>query len=339
MFKELTRYKILVVDDETANLRLLERLFRSNYEVVTAASGQDALDLLSVHDFSLIISDQRMPGMTGIEFLKKASEMRPQTVRIMLTGYSDAEALVEAINSGAVYKYITKPWVNEELLQTARRALQHYETMRAQRQLQITNERMQLRLKSMKDAMVRLAGEVVHNRNSISAERAEAMRDRAIQVGRGLSLVAAEIETLGTAAYFYEVSANMPTIGSLLEVGHDRAAGSVERCLSILAEVPELEDVFTLLQFRSEHFDGTGAPNGFMGDEIPVPARILSVVHEYARLASRGNGLRDLTDDEITDHLLSLAGTQFDPEIVDAVCGRDDIRMPANVMADQMFAQ
>lgn len=339
MFQELTRYKILIVDDETANLRLLERLFRSNYDVATAASGQDALDLLSVHDFSLIISDQRMPGMTGIDFLKKAAEMRPQTVRIMLTGYSDAEALVEAINSGAVYKYITKPWVNEELLQTARRALQHYETMRAQRQLQITNERMQLRLKSMKDAMVRLAGEVVHSRSSASAERGEAMRDRAMQVGRSLNLIAAEIETLGTAAYFFETSANLPTIGSLLEIGHDRAAGGVERTMAVLAEVPELEDVFTLLQYRGEHFDGTGTPNGFMGDEIPVPARILSVVHEYERLASRGNGLRNLTEDEITDHLLSLAGTQFDPEIVDAVCGRDDIRMPSNVMADRMFAQ
>ena len=72
------QYKILFVDDETANLRLLERLFRNSYEVFTAASGSEALDLLAVHDVALIISDQRMPSMTGSEFLKQAAEMRPQ---------------------------------------------------------------------------------------------------------------------------------------------------------------------------------------------------------------------------------------------------------------------
>ena len=140
------QYKILFVDDETANLRLLERLFRSSYDVFTASSAAAALELLAVHDVALIISDQRMPTMTGSEFLKKAAEMRPQTVRIMLTGYTDASDLVDAINSGVVYKYITKPWVNEELQQTVKRALQHYETTKAQRQLQLQNERLQAHL-------------------------------------------------------------------------------------------------------------------------------------------------------------------------------------------------
>jgi CheY-like chemotaxis protein len=118
-------YKILFVDDETANLRVLERLFRNRYEVINASSGPEALQILATHDVALIISDQRMPDMTGIDFLKRAAEMRPQTVRIILTGYTDASALVEAINSGVVYKYVTKPWVNEDLMQTVKRALQH----------------------------------------------------------------------------------------------------------------------------------------------------------------------------------------------------------------------
>ena len=124
------QYKILFVDDETANLRLLERLFRNSYDIYTASTGDEALDLLSVHDIALIVSDQRMPGMTGLEFLKLAAERRPQTVRIILTGYTDANDLVDAINSGVVYKYVTKPWVNEELKQTVQRSLQHYESTR-----------------------------------------------------------------------------------------------------------------------------------------------------------------------------------------------------------------
>src|SRR6266852_5443582 len=90
-------YKILIVDDEPANSRTLARLFREDYEVLTAASGDEALALLGQHDVALLITDQRMPGMTGIELLKKTVPLRPRMVRIILTGYTDVDALVEAI--------------------------------------------------------------------------------------------------------------------------------------------------------------------------------------------------------------------------------------------------
>jgi CheY-like chemotaxis protein len=88
------RYKILVVDDEPANLRLLERLFAGEYDVVTATSGGEGLELLALHEFAVIISDQRMPSMTGVEFLKRAADMRSQTVRIILSGHTDVDDLV-----------------------------------------------------------------------------------------------------------------------------------------------------------------------------------------------------------------------------------------------------
>ncbi|HWS55477.1 MAG TPA: response regulator, partial [Pyrinomonadaceae bacterium] len=82
-------YKIMVVDDEPANLRLLERLFRRDYSVVAASSGEEALRLLEQHDVALLVTDQRMPGMTGIELLKRTAPLRPHMVRIVLTGYTD----------------------------------------------------------------------------------------------------------------------------------------------------------------------------------------------------------------------------------------------------------
>src|SRR6478672_1701291 len=109
------KYKILIVDDEKENLRLLERLFRRTHDVFEATSGVEGIKMLELHDIELIISDQRMPGMTGIEFLKRAALLRPNTVRIILTGYTDVNDLVEAINSGVVYRFVTKPWVNAEL--------------------------------------------------------------------------------------------------------------------------------------------------------------------------------------------------------------------------------
>ncbi len=144
-------YKIMIVDDEPANLRVLERLFRHDYQVLTAESGADALELLQQHDVALIMTDQRMPEMSGIELLKRTAIVRPHMVRMILTGYTDMEALVEAINSNQVYKYVTKPWSNDELRLTISRALEHYETIKAHHELEMINRRLLDRLEDIRD--------------------------------------------------------------------------------------------------------------------------------------------------------------------------------------------
>lgn len=139
-------YKILIVDDEPANLRTLARLFRDGYEILTAGSGVEALQLLQQHDVALLITDQRMPGMTGIELLKQTVVLRPRVVRIILTGYTDINALVEAINCGHVYRYVTKPWNNDDLRLIVTRALEHFETNKRRVELESTNARLCARL-------------------------------------------------------------------------------------------------------------------------------------------------------------------------------------------------
>lgn len=141
--------KIMIVDDEPANLRLLERLLRHDYTVLLAESGVDALSLLEQHDVALIITDQRMPGMSGIELLQHTMTIRPHMVRIILTGYTDVESLVEAINSGQVYRYITKPWNNDDLRLTVKRALAHHETNKARHELEMVNHRLIIRLQKI----------------------------------------------------------------------------------------------------------------------------------------------------------------------------------------------
>jgi DNA-binding NtrC family response regulator len=140
---------MMVVDDEPANLRLLERLFRTDYEVIMAGSGEEALELLTQHDAAVLITDQRMPGMTGVELLERTAVLRPRMVRIILTGYTDVETLVKAINSGNVYKYVTKPWNNDELRLTVSRALEHYETNKARHELEMENQRLIKRMQAI----------------------------------------------------------------------------------------------------------------------------------------------------------------------------------------------
>lgn len=128
-------YKILTVDDEAEILEILDIALSQDYHMFKAQSGQEALDILSSEEVDLIIADQRMPGMTGIEFLEKSLEYNPRIIKILLTGYTDSEALIKAINQGRVYKYITKPVKPDELKLIVKRALEHYETERENERL------------------------------------------------------------------------------------------------------------------------------------------------------------------------------------------------------------
>jgi EAL domain-containing protein (putative c-di-GMP-specific phosphodiesterase class I)/CheY-like chemotaxis protein len=122
---------LLVVDDEENVLHAIRRLLRSEgYRVLVAASGEEALELLAGNDVGVILSDQRMPGMSGSELLQKVRKMHPEIVRIILSGYSEASTITEAINKGEIYKYITKPWDNNELVALLRKAFVRYEETR-----------------------------------------------------------------------------------------------------------------------------------------------------------------------------------------------------------------
>lgn len=140
------KLKALVIDDEADNLDLLRRVMRSGYEVLSAESGEEALKFFQDHDFSVILSDQRMPGMSGTEFFEESIKRQPSTIRILITGYSDIDSVIDAINKGSVHRYIKKPWKRDELLR------QIQETLETQR-LIVENQRM---VKELKETNVRL---------------------------------------------------------------------------------------------------------------------------------------------------------------------------------------
>lgn len=117
---------ILYVDDEENNLFSFKAAFRIKYQVYTAISGDEALKALGEKPVHIIITDQRMPNMTGVEFLEKVIEIYPDPMRILLTGYADMGAVVDAVNKGKIFHYLTKPWNEEELDMTITRAYDAY---------------------------------------------------------------------------------------------------------------------------------------------------------------------------------------------------------------------
>ena len=117
---------ILYVDDEENNLFSFKATFRIKYQVLVAISGEEALNILGTKKVHIIITDQRMPEMTGVEFLEKVLEKFPDPMRILLTGYADMNAVVDAVNKGKIFHYLAKPWNEEELDMTIQRAYAKY---------------------------------------------------------------------------------------------------------------------------------------------------------------------------------------------------------------------
>ncbi len=119
-------YRMLCVDDEPGVLQALKRLFRKEgYEIHLAQSAHEAIDILKKHKIHLIMTDYRMPDMNGVEFLKKAIEIDPGSLRLILSGYADAKVVCDAIDQGQVYRFMTKPWNDEELLESIRQCFEH----------------------------------------------------------------------------------------------------------------------------------------------------------------------------------------------------------------------
>jgi two-component system response regulator HupR/HoxA len=142
----MARENILLVDDQIEILNALERLLKEDYTVFKSGSGQDALKLLNKHQFAVVLADQRMPGMTGVEFLARSLEMQPDIVRILITAYADIQASIDAVSQGKIFYYISKPWEPEDLKLIVQRASDHYSLLKKNRelaaQLKIANEQL-----------------------------------------------------------------------------------------------------------------------------------------------------------------------------------------------------
>ncbi|HEX9802163.1 MAG TPA: ATPase, T2SS/T4P/T4SS family [Gammaproteobacteria bacterium] len=175
-----SHYRLLLVDDEPNVLRALKRVFqRENYQVLTAQSADEALRLLAQgEEVQVVISDYLMPGMNGADFLKKVKQLYPETIRIMLTGHADTGAVMGAINEGAVYKFILKPWNDDDLRITVGLALEQHDLIQRNRILRETTTRQSKELKSLSKLTVTNRSQVaimLHKRGLLSDKQLQAL--------------------------------------------------------------------------------------------------------------------------------------------------------------------
>jgi response regulator RpfG family c-di-GMP phosphodiesterase len=316
------KHKLLIVDDEPANLRLLDRLFSRDFECLTASSGAEAMRLLEQHDIAILITDQRMPQMTGIDLLKHTARLRPHMVRILLTGYTDVEVLVDAINSGLVYTYVTKPWNNDDLKLKINRAREHYENNKKSNALALANDRLLRQIKEMKLRVVTALSEMMRTRDEHAYTHAVRVCQVVTAIAEKTGVGEDDKEDLSAAALLHHLAdaqifgraASGRTDSITKQITGDGAPLECEAHL--LASLPELARVVDFIKLHRENFDGTGSPDGLAGEQIPLASRILRVGSEYDLLLQPESSVAITRHDEAMRSLLQRSGKQFDPDVI-----------------------
>jgi putative two-component system response regulator len=336
-------YKMLIVDDELPNLRLLERLFSPNFDCLTASSGAEAIKLLEQHDVAILITDQRMPQMTGIDLLKHTARLRPHMVRILLTGYTDVEVLVDAINSGLVYMYVTKPWNNDDLKLKINRACEHYESNKQSSALAIANDRLFSQLKETKLSVVTALGEMLGSRDEYAYGHALRVSNYAIAIAEKLDLSEQDKEELSAAAMLHhlgeaDVFSNAKASRRWSAVSQNVIVRAHSECEArLLDSVSELRTVLDIIKSYRENFDGTGFPGGLAAEQIPVSCRILRVAVEYDLMIQPKASVASMRHDEAMRFLSQRSGKQFDPRVIEIMSqlSPDQLPQDSEIAADE----
>jgi len=346
---------LLLVDDEENILNSLRRVLRGEpYTVLTAGGGEQALKLLQEHQVDLVISDARMPGMDGPTLLAEVQQRWPNCLRILLTGYSDITMTTKAINQGQIYRYISKPWNDEELRGIIRQAmaLQHSErererleklTLEQNRHLQELNasleQRVQARTSEVQQTadMLDLAYEELKRSYVTATEVFASLVNQRIPKEKQtntqiIALVRAYAEfhhlaedlsnSLAMAAALYNVGKltwNDQLLSSpsdtLYKQERDRYREYPILGENLLMTLEFLQDAAQLIRHHQERWDGSGFPDRLKGEEIPFGSRLLKLAVDFIEL-QRGMVLeRRLGRDEALLLIKKYSGRLYDPKL------------------------
>jgi len=325
MIGELNKPKILIVDDEESNLRTLRRILRPEYDVLTTTSGFEGIEILkNTNDIALIISDQRMPTMTGSQFFQEALKISPDSIRFLLTGYADLSAVIEAINTGHIYRYITKPWNTDELLINIKRAVEYYNTSKENIRLAKFNEKLVLELKELLFNTVSAISYALETKDSYTYGHSSRVTYYSIEIGAQLGFDEQYLSNLEFAGILHDIGKigvpenilNKP--GCLTDEEYLILCKHPIRGGQILSRLRNIEDIISFVVHHHEKYDGTGHPDHLTGDKIPMGARILAVADAYDAMTSDRPYRTRMSHEAAINELKLCSGTQFDPDMVNA---------------------
>jgi len=345
--RDLLDVPILVVDDDEAILHVIdEQLKWEGYSVVTASSATAALDALATTAFSVIICDQCMPEMAGLDFLSKARELRPSTSRMLITGVLSLDTMIDAINRGEIFRFIAKPWLRAELLATVKNGVQrfdlyetnhrlHAEAIQLNARLSSANDELQVQLRQLIDQKrdldtantalkanfeqsLELCYRIINTFYPLLGQHTKAVVDICRRMAETTHFTDQEKHVLIVSAWMHDIG----LIGferDLLHRYFTKPSGLTRDEMTMLKNHPaygqtlasfvdELRAVGETIRAHHEQYDGKGYPDGLAGQSIPWTARCLAIAAHYVEST--------LPKAQTIEALVNESGKRFDPEAV-----------------------
>jgi len=365
------RHAVLFVDDEVNILKAVKRLLRNeSWEVLCAGRPQEALELLDTSAVQVVVSDQRMPEMSGVDLLSAVRERHPDVVRMMLTGYTEMNVAVEAINRGEIFRLITKPWNDEELKATLRQAFDHFDLKEEIKRLNQVTREQNFKLQDMNRNLeykvrertkqvaekhhelrtayiqtIRALAEAVDAKDAYTRGHSERVGVYASKIAREVGLPRELIERVYIAGLLHDVG----KIGirdyvitkpdRLTAEEYEEIKRHPEIGAKILEPVSFLSDVVECVRHHHEWYDGSekGYPDRLRADRIPLPSRIILVADTVEAMTSDRPYRAGLPLEMVVRELHKFSGSQFDPACVDACLRLLDREAEDFIQKDQKF--
>jgi len=364
-------HTVLFVDDEVNILKALQRLFRiEDMNVLCASRASEALELLERHPTQVVVTDQRMPEMSGVDFLAQVREHHPEIVRMMLTGYTEINVAVDAINRGEIYRLITKPWNDDELRATIRQAFDHADLKAEIKRLNQVSREQNFKLQDMNRNLegkvrdrtkqladkhqqlrtayvqtIRALAEAVDAKDAYTRGHSERVGVYASKIAREMNFAKDFIERVYIAGLLHDVGKigvrdavitkpDRLTTAEYLEIKQHPEIGA-----RILEPVDFLKEVAPCVRHHHEWYDGSsrGYPDQLRGDQIPLPSRIILVADTVEAMTSDRPYRKALTLEAVVSEIHKYSGSQFDPKVTKSFLELIEREGEAFIKQDQRF--
>jgi putative nucleotidyltransferase with HDIG domain len=302
--------EILFVDDEEYILDIASQIFAERgISILTAKNAIEALDALRNHEIAVLISDNHMPGMRGIDLLSRVKAISPDTVKILMTGFADLETALEAINKVEVFRFIVKPWENTQLVDLVEDAFERYRLIKSI-------------IKGDENTMLSLV-HALELKDPYTRGHSERVASYAISIAQYLGLAEEVLTAIRYASWLHDcgkigVSENILNSEGPLDEAELHIIRNHPMWGADVARKARLSDIIvnTILSHH-ERYDGKGYPSGLQDGEIPFEARIISVADIYDALTTERPYRKAYTPERALEMLISMKGNVLDPQIVD----------------------
>ena len=328
-----TKSRILLVDDECAIWQILgEKLERSGFDWLGRSSGEEALACLEKERFDAVVSDLKMPGMTGMQLLMEMQKRQPHLAFIMATGEDDIRTAVEAMKHGAD-DYLVKPFHLEAAVESLRRALHkkfleaEVEKYRHQLEEMVEQRTHQLqaamkRIERAYDQTLEALGAALDLRDTETAGHSHRVSLYCLAIARAIGCTNEQLKTIARGSYLHDIGKIGIPDSVLLKQGKltpqemTVMQTHVRIGYELLSRIPFLASASKIVLAHQERYDGAGYPQGLMGEEIPLGARIFAVADTLDAMTSDRPYRRALPFETARDEIIRESGKQFDPDVV-----------------------